>query len=53
MDVLKDNKRYLGNVEKDFYDPSYKKAWDMVEEKGYMEIINEFKNKIKSSLSEK
>lgn len=52
-DVLKDDNRCLKNAKKDSHNPSYKKAWDIVEEKGYMEIINEFKNKIELSLNKK
>lgn len=51
LDVLKDNDRLLKDKERDCRYENYKKAWDIVEEKGYMEIINEFKNKIELSLN--
>ena len=50
-DVLKDNNRLLKDKKRDCRHKEYKKAWDIVEEKGYMEIINEFKNKIELSLN--
>lgn len=53
LNVLKDNDRFLEEKERDCRYENYKKAWDIVEEKGYMEIINEFKNKIELSLNKK
>jgi len=53
LDILKDNNRFVKEKEKTCRFESYKKAWDIVEERGYMELINEFKNKIELSLNKK
>ena len=53
LDILKDNNRYINNKEKFCLTESYKKSWDIVEERGYIEIINEFKNRIELSLKNK
>ena len=53
LDVLKDNDRYIKDKEKTSHPKCYKKSWDIVEEKGYMNIISDFKNKIEISLNKK
>ena len=51
LDILKDNNRFIKEKENACRFESYKKAWDLVEEKGYMELINDFKNKIEISIN--
>lgn len=53
LDVLKDNDHYINDKKNSSRSEKYKKAWEIVEEKGYMKIINEFKNKIELSLNKK
>lgn len=51
LDVLKDSSRLLKDKKRDCRRKEYKRAWDIVEEKGYKELINEFKKKIEFFLN--
>lgn len=56
LDVLEDTDSYIKVSSMVTADPlrhKHQKAWDIVEERGYMELINEFKNRIESSLNKK
>lgn len=53
LDVLKDDKRLEKNIagSKKHDTNDYFRAWEIVDEKGYTEIIKKFKSKIKRGLS--
>ena len=56
LDVIGSNVNHAEAVNRKTNDPmryKYQRAWDIVEGKGYMELINEFRNKIESSLRSK
>lgn len=45
LDILKDKERLAKNIERSSKSsfPEYSRAWEIVEEKGYRELINDFK----------
>lgn len=47
LDILKDDLRFRKNIEgsKKHRTDEYARSWNIVEKEGYMELINEFKNK--------
>lgn len=56
LDVIGDTVSYIEAANRKTNDPDaykYQRAWDIVEERRYMEIINEFKNRIELSLNKK
>ena len=46
LNTLKDTERLETNIKKSANNPAYKKAWDIVRERGYRNIINEFRNEL-------
>ena len=54
--MIGDNVSYIEAINRKTNDQmryKYQRAWDIVEEKRYMELINEFKNRIELSLNKK
>jgi hypothetical protein len=43
LDILKDEKRFKDNIKKSERTPDYKKAWEIVEKEGYLNLIEKFK----------
>ena len=48
LNVLNDPKRLADDIKKCERNPAYKKAWDIVEERGCQNILDEFKAKVKA-----